>query len=45
MYIYTQPIGFGVGFWKIEKVMKEFPGLGKELTAIQLVVVWLVSLV
>ena len=39
-----QPIGFGVGFWKIEKVMKDFPGKGKELTAIQLVVVWLASL-
>lgn len=41
----AQPIGFGVGFWKIEKVMKDFPGKGKELTAIQLVVVWLASLV
>jgi len=38
-----QPIGFGVGFWKIEKVMKDFPGMGKQLTAIQLVVVWLAS--
>ena len=38
-----QPLGFGLGFWKIEKVMKDFPGLGKELTAVQLVVVWLVS--
>ena len=38
-----QPIGFGVGFWKIEKVMKDFPGMGKELTAVQLVVVWVTS--
>mmetsp|Transcript_24968 Transcript_24968/g.39197 ORF Transcript_24968/g.39197 Transcript_24968/m.39197 type:complete len:315 (-) Transcript_24968:402-1346(-) len=36
-----QPLGFGVGFWKIEKVMKKFPGKGKQLTALQLLVVWL----
>jgi drug/metabolite transporter (DMT)-like permease len=38
-----QPVGFGMGFWKIEKVMRDFPGKGKELTAIQLVVVWVMG--
>eukprot|EP00802_Teleaulax_amphioxeia_P019514 Tamp_19752.p1 GENE.Tamp_19752~~Tamp_19752.p1 ORF type:complete len:401 (+),score=50.60 Tamp_19752:112-1203(+) len=38
-----QPIGFGIGFWKIEKVMSDFPGKGAQLTAIQLVVVWFVG--
>ena len=40
-----QPIGFGMGFWKIEKVMEKFPGYGTQLTAIQLVVVWLSGLI
>eukprot|EP00802_Teleaulax_amphioxeia_P016658 Tamp_16782.p1 GENE.Tamp_16782~~Tamp_16782.p1 ORF type:complete len:392 (+),score=64.22 Tamp_16782:98-1177(+) len=40
-----QPIGFGVGFYKISRVMKDFPGMGKQLTAIQLVVVWITSVV
>jgi len=45
LWALAQPIGFGMGFWKIEKVMRNFPGKGPQLTAIQLVVVWLTGLI
>jgi len=45
LWALLQPVGFGMGFWKIERLMKEFPGKGPELTAIQLVVVFFAGLV
>jgi len=44
LWALLQPIGFGMGFWKIERVMKDFPGKGAELTAVQLVVVFFTGL-
>jgi len=44
LWALLQPIGFGMGFWKIERTMKQFPDKGAELTAVQLVVVFFVGL-
>jgi drug/metabolite transporter (DMT)-like permease len=39
----VQPFAFGVGFWRMEKAMRRFPGQASRLTAAQLLAVFLAS--
>eukprot|EP00538_Stauroneis_constricta_P013192 CAMPEP_0119547542 /NCGR_PEP_ID=MMETSP1352-20130426/1638_1 /TAXON_ID=265584 /ORGANISM="Stauroneis constricta, Strain CCMP1120" /LENGTH=567 /DNA_ID=CAMNT_0007592489 /DNA_START=164 /DNA_END=1867 /DNA_ORIENTATION=- len=40
---FVQPIAFGIGFWRVERVMAEFPTQANRATAAQLLAVFLAS--